>query len=528
MKIAIRPSYSDFWTIAHMGKLPYEDATRIQRQVVEVKYDQPMEPDYILVLEHPPVFTLGSRGGRRYLVVSEKFLREKGIAVIPSERGGWITYHGPGQLVVYPIFRLRDRALGITEYVEGLEEVMIRVAAEWGVFASRDKRNRGVWVGHRKLGSVGIAVRHGICFHGMAFNGDMDLSPFTWIQPCGLSGVEMTSLSRETSRPIDMADLRTALVTHWKAVFNGTISYGTLDDRVTLFRAVSNHLPVKPNWIKRRLTLSNSRYQAVQELMENTELHTVCQEAQCPNRWECFSNGTATFLILGDRCSRNCRFCAIAHGPVGPPDPSEPAHVARAAESMKLSYAVVTSVTRDDLSDGGSGVFAQVIFALKQAIPKIEVEILIPDFQGSEEALETVLAAGPEVLNHNVETVPRLHPKVRPQADYSRSLNLLKRVSLWQPSIPTKSGLMLGLGETMDEVEAVCRDLLEVGCRLLTVGQYLQPGPDQLPVIEYIHPRVFDQIKEKALAMGFRDVASGPFVRSSYKARGMYNNFNNL
>jgi lipoic acid synthetase len=273
----------------------------------------------------------------------------------------------------------------------------------------------------------------------------------------------------------------------------------------------------KPPWLRRSLP-SGPEFEEIRRLMEKGGLHTVCQEARCPNQWECFSRKTATFLILGDTCTRNCRFCAVNHGKPIPLDPQEPSRVSRAALEMGLRYVVVTSVTRDDLPDGGSGHFSRTIRELKRHIPGVRVEVLIPDFKGRKKDLETVLEARPRVLNHNLETVSRLYPSVRPEARYERSLELLDRVGKSTGTIPAKSGLMLGLGETREEIRSALRDLLEAGCRLLTLGQYLQPSRNHLPVERYIPPEEFGSWREEALGMGFRRVASGPFVRSSYHA----------
>ena len=277
----------------------------------------------------------------------------------------------------------------------------------------------------------------------------------------------------------------------------------------------------KPAWLRRRLP-TGPAYERVREMIRNNSLHTVCQEAKCPNQWECFSHKTATFLILGDKCTRTCRFCAVAHGPKGPLDEHEPRRVAEAAAALDLKYVVVTSVTRDDLADGGAPVFAETIKELRDRIKEVKIEVLIPDFGGSRPALETVVSATPDVLNHNLETVPRLYPVVRPEAIYSRSLKLLKNAARLAPSIPTKSGLMLGLGETDDEIERTLSDLLTVGCKMLTLGQYLQPTKAHLPVENYVEPERFDRWKQVALDAGFDRVASGPFVRSSYQAHVLY------
>jgi lipoyl synthase len=277
----------------------------------------------------------------------------------------------------------------------------------------------------------------------------------------------------------------------------------------------------KPAWLRRKLP-TGADYEQIRSMIDNGQLHTVCQEANCPNQFECFSAHTATFLIMGATCTRNCRFCNIDGGRPGPLDPDEPRRVAEAAARMKLRYVVVTSVTRDDLPDGGAGHFAATINALKGTIAGVQIEVLIPDFQGSREALQTVLAARPDVLNHNMETVRRLYASVRPQAEYDRSLELLARVKTIASSIPAKSGIMLGLGETELEVRQVITDIYRTGCRMLTIGQYLQPTAGHLPVVDYIPPEEFDRWRQFALQTGLEKVASGPFVRSSYHAGAMF------
>jgi len=277
----------------------------------------------------------------------------------------------------------------------------------------------------------------------------------------------------------------------------------------------------KPRWLKRNLP-TGPTYEKVRSLLSKSRLHTVCQEAQCPNLWECFSRKTSTFLIMGPCCTRNCRFCAVAHGPSGLPDSGEPARVAEAVQSLGLSYVVITSVTRDDLLDGGAGIFVKTIKEIRERMPDTLVEVLIPDFQGNEDSIQMVVRARPHVLNHNLETVPRLYPSVRPEADYRGSLALLKLAKHCDPSVPTKSGLMLGLGELPEEVKKTLRDLLGAGCSILTLGQYLQPTKGHLKVERFIPPEEFDDWKETALGMGFSEVASGPLVRSSYHAKELY------
>ncbi len=281
------------------------------------------------------------------------------------------------------------------------------------------------------------------------------------------------------------------------------------------------HRKPKPPWLRRKFVF-NSGAQDVNDLLRGLALNTVCQEAQCPNQLECFGNHTATFMILGDQCSRNCTFCAVDHGSQEPLDPDEPKRVARAVAHLGLKYVVLTSVTRDDLSDGGAAHFATTIKAIREIGSEIALEVLIPDFQGSTQALATVLTAEPAVLNHNVETVPRLYPDVRPQADYERSIELLAEVKRLNPNTVSKSGFMVGLGEKRDEISSLMRDLREVGCDLITIGQYLRPSKDHHPVVEYIHPSIFQAYQVEAQSLGFLGVASGPYVRSSYQAENLY------
>ena len=514
------------WLSLDLGLLDYQEAWALQLRLVDARKDDVLNHDVVLFLEHPAVFTLGRRGGLTNLKVAESFLASRGIPLVHVERGGDITYHGPGQLVVYPVVHLRAMGLGIVPFVEGLEGIMIRTAADWRIQAERNSLNRGAWVGLNKIGSIGIAVRRSVSFHGLAFNVNTDLEPFTWVNPCGLQGVMITSMKELLGREVPMEDVRVAMKEHMEEVFGIRLESSSLSD--ILRRSVESHQPPlhpphspKPPWLKRSIP-SGATYQRVRRLLKDGDLHTVCEEACCPNLGECFSRGTATFLILGDRCTRHCRFCAVGHGPLGPPDPHEPQRVAEAAKAMALKYVVVTSVTRDDLPDGGAGLFAQTILALREKVPGTLVEVLIPDFQGDDEALKKVMEARPDVLNHNVETVPRLYPMVRPGAVYERSLRLLKKAREIDRSVATKSGLMLGLGEADDEIGRALQDLVEAGCTMLTLGQYLQPSRDHLPVERFIPPEEFDRWKETALRMGFVEVASGPFVRSSYHARELY------
>lgn len=273
-----------------------------------------------------------------------------------------------------------------------------------------------------------------------------------------------------------------------------------------------------PEWLKVQLSGTHQ----TKKILRHYRVSTVCEEARCPNQGRCFSKNTATFMILGDRCTRNCSFCAVESNNPLPPDHGEHRRVAEAALALGLKFVVITSVTRDDLPDGGAGHFAKTIQALRQNAPEIKIEVLTPDFKGDLEALRTVLNASPDVFNHNIETVPRLYASVRSKADYLTSMNILSSAKALYPYIKTKSGIMLGLGEKEAEVLSVLRNMADAGCDFLTVGQYLRPRKGNIPVVEYIKPEVFEQYKVKALEMGFKAVISSPLTRSSMNAEEMY------
>ena len=277
-----------------------------------------------------------------------------------------------------------------------------------------------------------------------------------------------------------------------------------------------------PEWIK---TKSPAGLHATKQMLRSHRLSTVCEEARCPNIGVCFSKPTATFMILGSHCTRNCGFCSVesaSHMPLNPPDADEPERVALAARDMGLRYVVITSVSRDDLHDGGARQFSRTVAALRELLPAVKIEVLTPDFRGDTAALKTVLSSGPDVFNHNIETVPRLYSSVRPQADYDRSLGVLVTAKEIAPWIRSKSGLMVGLGETVEEVFSLMRDILSTGCDYLTIGQYLRPSKKNLPVTEYIAPALFAEYRKAGLSMGFRGVASAPLVRSSMDAEEMF------
>jgi len=275
----------------------------------------------------------------------------------------------------------------------------------------------------------------------------------------------------------------------------------------------------KPSWIRVRAASPSSRFHEIKDILRRQSLHTVCEEASCPNIAECFGKGTATFMILGDICTRRCPFCDVAHGRPLAPDADEPRHLAETIAQLALRYVVITSVDRDDLKDGGAQHFVDCIRAVRAASPQTTIEVLVPDFRGRlDRALEVLKAAPPDVMNHNLETVPRLYRRARPGGDYAHSLSLLQEFKRIHPDVPTKSGLMVGLGEQDDEILAVMRDLRAHAVDMLTIGQYLQPSPHHLPVERYVHPDVFSMFESEALRMGFRHAAVGAMVRSSYHA----------
>ena len=277
------------------------------------------------------------------------------------------------------------------------------------------------------------------------------------------------------------------------------------------------HNEPKPPWFKAPFP-GGQRYDHIKNLLREERLHTVCEEAHCPNIGECFNSGTATFMILGDTCTRACGYCAVTSGKPGALDLLEPVRLAQTVETLGLDYAVITSVNRDDVPDGGAGIFAQCIRAIHHLRPQCRVEVLIPDFGGDPEPLRTVIEAGPAVLNHNTETVPRLYPTARFKGDYQRTLQLLSRVKEFAPEMPTKTGIMVGLGETIEEVEQVLRDLRDHHVDLVTIGQYLRPTPKHLPVARFVHPDEFAHLKQFGQDLGFAHIESGPLVRSSYHA----------
>lgn len=497
-----------------LGLVPYAEAEALQRAVHEYAVD-----DYLLLQEHPHVYTLGSSAKREHVLRDPA---EVGAQLVEADRGGDVTYHGPGQLVGYPIVSLAEWRAGqrdVVAFVRKLESVLISVCADFGIEAERSRGYTGVWVGDEKIAAIGVRVSRGRTRHGFALNVDPDLSMFEHIVPCGIRDRGVTSMSRLSGRPIAMEQVVERVVARFAEAFGD----GSAD------RAdVAWHRPARadgiavaltrkrPDWMRVRAHFDDG-YLELKRLARGLDLHTVCEEAGCPNIYECWADRTATFMINGDRCTRACGFCQIDTRKPLPLDVDEPQHVADAVAALGLAHAVITCVARDDLPDGGASGFAATVEAIRATSPGTAVELLIADCKGDAASLATIFDARPDILNHNLETVARLQRAVRPSAGYARSLAVLGRARA--AGLVTKSGLILGMGETDDEVRQAMADLRAVGVDILTIGQYLRPTASHLPVERWWHPDEFAALAEYGETLGFAHVEAGPLVRSSYHAR---------
>jgi lipoic acid synthetase len=517
------------------GESAYPPAWRLQQQIWELRRRLEL-PDTLLLLQHRPVITIGRHGNVANVLPGSR------LEIVRIDRGGDVTYHGPGQVTGYLIADLRAHELSVRRFVASLEEAIIATLARFGIAGERRPRLTGVWVreakgGWAKMAAIGVRIARGVSLHGIALNVCGDLAGFGEIVPCGLAGERVTSIERVLAAGARGAGGRMAagevpaiekvsealheaigevFAIRFRAL-RGTAIASAADAaaRLEQLRREAIRGARKPAWLRTRLP-GGERYARVREVLRDGQLHTVCESARCPNCHECWNAGTATFMILGAACTRGCRFCAVASTHPAPPDPREPEHVARAAARLGLRHVVVTSVTRDDLPDGGAGQFVATIRAIRAHVPVATIEVLIPDFGGEDAALEAVLAEKPDILNHNVETVPRLYPHVRPRAEYHRSLALLQRAA--RAGLRVKSGFMVGLGESPREVHDLLRDLGQSGCEHVTVGQYLQPAREKLPVHRYYTAAEFETFAQWAHALGFAFVDAGPMVRSSYHA----------
>jgi lipoic acid synthetase len=522
-----------------LGRVAYDDALAFQSALWAGT------DDHLLLLEHPPVYTLGVRADPAHVLVDPASV---GAGVVRANRGGDVTYHGPGQLVGYPVLSVPGRRGGgmadTVAFVRSVEQVVIDALADLGLDgAYGEERYPGVWVGGRKIAAVGVRLSRGRSMHGFALNVDPDLSMFEHIVPCGIADRGVTSLAAEGSR-VDMRAVVDAVAARaaerwgaggverqdvaWRmapedlAPFSRGQMGGSTPVRLTRRLAeagVVDGLTIgerKPSWLRASVRMG-PEYLSLKRTMRDLSLVTVCEEAGCPNIFECWADGTATFMINGERCTRACGFCLVDTRHPEPLAADEPERVAEAVERMGLAHAVVTAVARDDLPDGGAGAFAATIEAVRRRVPGCAVEVLIPDCKGDPAALEALFAAGPDVLNHNLETVARLQRAVRPSAGYARSLALLARAKA--TGLVTKSGLILGMGETDDEVRGALADLAAVGVDIVTMGQYLRPTAEHLPVARWVAPETFDALRLAGEALGVGHVEASPLTRSSYHAR---------
>lgn len=529
-----------------LGRLAYAEAWDLQRAFWEGRVSGRTTDDYLLLLEHPPVLTVGRNADGSNLLVPEEVLAARGVELHWVDRGGDVTYHGPGQLVGYPILRLDDPRQ-IVPYVRKLEQVLIDTVAEFGVEAWREEGLTGVWTDQGKVAAIGVRVSRRVTMHGFALNLDPDLGHFRLINPCGITDRPVAALSDLVGRRVTLEEATEALIPHFARVFgyekpetqlaafvrgqgkdrsfevDRLVAQGTFspDARGAEPILVNGRLPgepPRPPWMRVTARMDGD-YRNLKKLMRGLELHTVCEEAGCPNIYECWSMGTATLMILGDRCTRACGFCNVTTGRPTEVDVMEPFRAAEAVKEMGLTHAVITSVNRDDLADGGASIFAATIREIRRVSPGTAVEVLIPDFKGDPEALRTVMDERPEVLNHNTETVLRLQREIRTAANYGRSLALLWRAAQTYPEGLTKSGLIVGMGETEEEVLGALADLRAVGVDIVTIGQYLRPTARHRAIHRYVHPDEFTRYRDFGEGIGIPHVESGPLVRSSYHAK---------
>ena len=532
-----------------LGKVRYQDALAVQKSLFEASPE-----NYLLLLEHSHVFTLGVNGDESNILVDPSKI---GAEVVRIKRGGDVTYHGPGQLVGYPILTVPGKRGGgmadTSAYINSVEQVIIDALEELGLpNCGRISKYPGVWVdpnGHspRKVAAIGVRLSRGRSMHGFAINIKPDMSYFDAIVPCGIKEMEVTSLNQE-GLDLDLREV-TDVISEFAAA---RWSEGRLDrvdvawkirsqdlspftrgegpgsrklnvssvnenaETAQFLTATQVQLKRKPEWMKVKAKFG-PEYRKIKQTMRTNELVTVCEEAGCPNIYECWKDGTATFMVLGDRCTRACGFCLINTQKPFPPDPNEPQRVADAVSAMGLDYAVVTMVARDDLRDGGAQHIADTVSAIRKTNPSTKIEILISDLKGDPDDLSKIFASSPDVLNHNVETVPSLQRRVRPSASYARSLAVLCHAK--QHGLTTKTSIMLGLGETENEVRVLLKDLSRVGVDIVTIGQYLSPTSNHLPIERWWTPQEFEELKIYGESLGITHIESSPLTRSSYHAK---------
>ena len=521
----------------HLGRVSFAEANDLQRALMQAK------DDYVLLFEHPATYTRGIRTLDEHFLVAPESLD---AVVIDADRGGDVTYHAPGQVVAWAIVTVEDDPSAGRAHVTRLEAAVIATVrhfdpdGELGV-VGRLEGYPGVWADLEgipsKIAAVGVRTERNEAgarrtLHGVALNVDIDMDGFKVIVPCGIAdrpvaslrtlGLEVSSLEVEERLGLEL-ETRLAGVSRVARVDRSAAT--TSSERPMLRRLrkagvdPDAGIPIrsrKPEWLRIEAHMGNE-FQSLRTLTQDLRLVTVCEEAGCPNIFECWSAGTATFMVNGERCTRACGFCLIDTRKPMPLDPTEPERVAEAVVRLALRHAVVTCVARDDLADGGAGAMAATVRAIRERSPDTDVEVLISDLRGDAGALQLIIDARPDVMNHNLETVARLQRAVRPSAGYLRSLTVLARSV--QAGLTTKSGMMVGLGETPDEVEEALADMAAVGVSIATIGQYLRPTKDHLPVARWWAPEEFDDLARRGERLGLRHVQASPLTRSSYHAR---------
>ena len=531
-----------------LGNLPYSEALILQKGLKESVSKEYNPYDYLLLLEHNNVITIGRTGDSNNLLLNSNELKEKGIEFFETDRGGDVTFHGKGQLIGYPIIRLQDPKK-VIPFVRSLEETIIKTLNSFNIDAFSKDDDTGVWTQKGKIASIGIKVSKWTTYHGFSLNIFDKLEGFDLINPCGnqdekiaavhsfnteISFDDVVSKITETFSAefgyedvgIQMSQFTpTQLKKHKKHEIDEMLDKGVFQKNNNIVPITIKGLlpdePQRPEWMKVKANLGKD-YRDLKNLISEKKLNTVCEEASCPNIYECWSMGTATFMIMGDTCTRACGFCDVNTGKPCDLDDLEPLRVAESVQTMELTHAVITSVNRDDLQDGGSAFFARTIHDVKRLNPSTSVEVLIPDFKGDRGAIDNIIEASPEVLNHNLETVPRLQREIRTAASYGRSLSLLQYAKDSSFLGKTKTGLIVGMGEEFEEVIAVLEDLSQINVDIVTIGQYLRPTAKHRPIHRYVDKEEFIQYKSIGESFGIPHIESGPLVRSSYHAKDSF------
>jgi len=531
-----------------LGNLPYSEALILQKGLKESVAGEHNPYDYLLLLEHNNVITIGRTGDTNNLLLDSEELEKKGIEFFETDRGGDVTFHGKGQLIGYPIMRLQDPKK-VIPFVRSLEQTIIKTLGSFDIEAFSKEDDTGVWTSEGKIASIGVKVSKWTTYHGFALNIFDKLEGFDFINPCGNQEEKIASVHTFNTE-ISFDDVVNKITETFTAEF-GYEDVGIQMSQFTptqlkkqkkheidemldkgVFQKNNNLVPItikgllpnepeRPEWMKVKANLGKD-YRDLKNLISEKKLNTVCEEASCPNIYECWSMGTATFMIMGDTCTRACGFCDVNTGKPNDLDDLEPLRVAESVLTMELTHAVITSVNRDDLPDGGSNFFAQTINEVKRLNPSTSVEVLIPDFKGDKGAIDNIIEASPEVLNHNLETVPRLQREIRTAASYGRSLSLLQYAKESAFLGKTKTGLIVGMGEEFEEVIAVLEDLSQINVDIVTIGQYLRPTAKHRPIHRYVDKEEFIKYKSIGESFGIPHIESGPLVRSSYHAKDSF------